>query len=90
MTRCKTLAVIASISAALTTLAACGGSGPGKAAPTNELTVWMMTGGPGDNKIINDVTKRFNEQHPDVKVTVEVQQWDNIVTKLTATPRPRC
>jgi N,N'-diacetylchitobiose transport system substrate-binding protein len=76
----KSLALLASISLSL---AACGGSGPGKAAPTNKLTVWMMTGGPGDNKIIGDVTKQFNQKHPDVKVTVEVQQWDNIVTKLT-------
>ncbi|MEU4291769.1 extracellular solute-binding protein [Kribbella sp. NPDC026596] len=83
MTRCKTLAVIASISAALTTLAACGGAGPSKSAPTNELTVWMMTGGPGDNKIIQNVTDQFHQKHPDVQVKVEVQQWDNIVTKLT-------
>ena len=82
MKRWKTLGVIA-ISTALASVAACSGSGPSKAAPTNELTVWMMTGGPGDNKIIGDVTKQFNQKHPDVKVKVEVQQWDNIVTKLT-------
>jgi N,N'-diacetylchitobiose transport system substrate-binding protein len=84
MTRWKTLGVIAALSAAaLTSLTACGGSGSKSSAPTNELTVWMMTGGPGDNKIIDDVTKQFNQKHPDVHVKVEVQQWNNIVTKLT-------
>lgn len=79
----KTVGVITSVSAALLSLAACGGAGSSGSAPTNDLTVWMMTGGPGDNKIIDDVTTEFAKKHPDVKVKVEVQQWDNIVTKLT-------
>ncbi|TCC44268.1 extracellular solute-binding protein [Kribbella capetownensis] len=83
MKRWTTLGVIASISAAFVSLAACGGADSSTAAPTNKLTVWMMTGGPGDNKIIDDVTKQFHQKHPDVQVKVEVQQWDNIVTKLT-------
>jgi N,N'-diacetylchitobiose transport system substrate-binding protein len=83
MKRWKTTGVLA-VAAVLTSVAGCGGGGPaGKAQPTNHLTVWMMTGGPGDNKIIGDVTKQFNQKHPDVTVKVEVQQWDNIVTKLT-------
>jgi N,N'-diacetylchitobiose transport system substrate-binding protein len=83
MKRWKTLGVIASVTVALISLAACGGSGSKRSGPTNELTVWMMTGGPGDNKIIDDVTTQFHHKHPDVTVRVEVQQWNNIVTKLT-------
>jgi N,N'-diacetylchitobiose transport system substrate-binding protein len=83
MMRWKTVGLAAAVSIALTSLAACGGGDAKSAGPTNELTVWMMTGGPGDNKIIDDVTKQFHEKHPDVTVKVEVQQWDNIVTKLT-------
>ncbi|MGC4943271.1 extracellular solute-binding protein [Kribbella sp. DT2] len=83
MMRWKTVGLAATVSIALTGLAACGGGDATSSGATNELTVWMMTGGPGDNKIVEDVTKQFHEKHPDVTVKVEVQQWDNIVTKLT-------
>jgi N,N'-diacetylchitobiose transport system substrate-binding protein len=51
----------------------------------------MMTGGPGDNALIQDVNKEFATKHPDMKVDIQIQQWDNIVTKLTtalATSKP--
>jgi N,N'-diacetylchitobiose transport system substrate-binding protein len=47
------------------------------------LTVWMMTGGPGENPVIEQAISTFRQQHPDAEVTVEIQQWDEIVTRLT-------
>lgn len=66
-------------------LAGCSSAGPdadgGETSGT--LTVWMMTGGPGDKPIIEDVNAAFQEKYPDMDVKVEIQQWDNIATKLT-------
>jgi N,N'-diacetylchitobiose transport system substrate-binding protein len=55
MKRWKTTGVLA-VAAALTSVAACSGGGSAGSRPTDHLTVWMMTGGPGDNKNIDDVT----------------------------------
>jgi len=43
----------------------------------------MMTGGPGDNELIQEVNDEFAKDYPDMKVDIEIQQWDNIATKLT-------
>jgi len=73
--------------AALALLAGCSGSGssdPGDSPSTEELTVWMMTGGPGDSPdLMEQVNAAFAETHPDVKVKIEIQQWADITTKLT-------
>jgi len=74
--------LIAATAAALA-LAATGCSGTGGGADDKTLTVWMMTGGPGDSPVIADATKAFHREHPDITVDIQVQQWDNIVTKLT-------
>jgi N,N'-diacetylchitobiose transport system substrate-binding protein len=65
-------------------MAGCSSGGGGSASkPNHTLTIWMMTGGPGDNPIIQDVNKEFATKHPDMKVNIQIQQWDNIATKLT-------
>jgi ABC-type glycerol-3-phosphate transport system substrate-binding protein len=79
---------IAVLSVVAFALAGCGSGGGGSAAQSNQtLTIWMMTGGP----VIQDVNKEFATKHPDMKVDIQIQQWDNIVTKLTtalATSKP--
>jgi len=60
-----------------------GSNGGGDDVKTGTLTVWMMTGGPGDSPLIDDVNKKFAADYPDMDVKVEVQQWDNIATKIT-------
>jgi N,N'-diacetylchitobiose transport system substrate-binding protein len=79
---------IAVLSVVAFALAGCGSGGGGSAAQSNHtLTIWMMTGGP----VIQDVNKEFATKHPDMKVDIQIQQWDNIVTKLTtalATSKP--
>ncbi|MDA5147528.1 extracellular solute-binding protein [Streptomyces sp. AD681] len=68
----------------LTLTAACsGGSGSAEESGTGTLTVWMMTGGPGEDPIIEDVNSEFAKKYPDMDVKVEIQQWDNIATKIT-------
>ncbi|PRB18273.1 extracellular solute-binding protein [Microbacterium sp. MYb62] len=66
-------------------LAGCSGAteAPEAGATSGTLTVWMMTGGPGDKPIIEDVNAAFEKKYPDMDVKVEIQQWDNIATKLT-------
>lgn len=58
-----------------------GDSGGGSESGT--LTVWMMTGGPGDSPLVEEVNDAFAETYPDIEVKVEIQQWDNIATKIT-------
>ncbi|GHH79100.1 sugar ABC transporter substrate-binding protein [Streptomyces sulfonofaciens] len=68
-------------------LTGCGGSGGDKADSDNKLTVWMMTGGPGDSPLIKDVNaefaKKYGKKYPGMKVDVQVQQWDGVATKIT-------
>lgn len=81
------MTVAAAAAATLLLTAGCttgGGGGDAAAAdPEAPLTVWLMAGGPGETDVVDTINDLFHEKHPDVKVTVEVQQWDNITTKLT-------
>lgn len=67
-------------------LTGCGGSGQ-QSDSDNRLTVWMMTGGPGDSPLIKDVTaefkKKYGKKYPGMKVDVQIQQWDGVATKIT-------
>jgi N,N'-diacetylchitobiose transport system substrate-binding protein len=64
-------------------LTACGGGSGGPGSSDGTLTVWMMTGGPGDSPLIKDVDAEFAKKYPDMKVDVQIQQWDGIATKIT-------
>ncbi|MFJ9034104.1 extracellular solute-binding protein [Streptomyces sp. NPDC102274] len=65
-------------------LTGCGGSGGGTSAESdNKLTVWVMTGGPGDSPLIKSVNAEFAKKYPDMTVDVQVQQWDGAATKIT-------
>jgi N,N'-diacetylchitobiose transport system substrate-binding protein len=84
MNRARLCRLAAAASAAALALTGCvsgGGTHSGKS--DSSLTVWMMTGGPGETPLMKDVNARFAKKHPGVKVHIEIQQWDNIVTKLT-------
>jgi ABC-type glycerol-3-phosphate transport system substrate-binding protein len=78
----RALAGLACAAATVLLVSACGNSGGGGSAsgPVG-LTVWTgFTGGdkPGYDQIVQD----WNTAHPDVKVTMTVQPWDTIQTKL--------
>lgn len=84
MNRARWRYAVTSIPVMALALTACGGSGGGSHASSDgTLTVWMMTGGPGDSPLIKDVNAEFAKQHPDMKVDVQIQQWDGIATKIT-------
>ena len=51
-----------------------GGSGGSQAESDHKLTIWMMTGGPGDNPLIKEVNTEFAKKHPDIKVDIQIQQ----------------
>jgi N,N'-diacetylchitobiose transport system substrate-binding protein len=77
--RCAT----AGLAALALGVAGCGGGGTPAADSDGVLTIWMMTGGPGDDELIQDVNSEFAATHPDMRVDIQVQQWDSIATKLT-------
>ncbi|KIF77538.1 hypothetical protein QR77_34220 [Streptomyces sp. 150FB] len=84
MNRSRSRCTVAALPVLALALAACGGGGSGsQAASDHKLTVWMMTGGPGDSPLIKDVNAEFEKKHPGTKVQVEIQQWDGVATKLT-------
>lgn len=72
----------AALLAAGLALSACAG-GPGPSTGDGSLTVWMMTGGPGENPVIQQAIDTFRQEHPEAEVKVEIQQWNEIVTRLT-------
>ena len=78
------LGVVALVSASAI-LSGCGSSdsGAGSAPSANQsqsLTVWMMDGDLSDASLA-DISSRFEAQ-TGVKPDIEIQQWDNINTKL--------
>lgn len=77
-----TLAAVAIAAMALTGCSSPGATPP-KASDSGTLTIWMMTGGPGDSPLMDDVNAQFAKAHPNVKVKIEIQQWADITTKLT-------
>ena len=77
----KSLTWGAALVAAGLALSACG-SGPAPAGD-GSLTVWMMTGGPGEDPVIQQAVQALQQEHPGTQVNVEIQQWDEIVTRLT-------
>ncbi len=77
--------------ASLVALSACGSDGgdndatgsgnKAKSGGNAELTVWTGFTG-GDRGAYEDIVKSFNDSHPNIKVTMDVQPWDTIGQKL--------
>jgi N,N'-diacetylchitobiose transport system substrate-binding protein len=63
--------------------ASAGSSSSSTSASGKTLTVWLMT---GDNPAdwVSSVTADFKAANPGAKIDIEVQQWTNIVQKVTA------
>jgi N,N'-diacetylchitobiose transport system substrate-binding protein len=69
-------------------VAACGGSSnEGDQSSTQSgprtLTVWLMTGS-APPAVIDAVNAEWKKAHPNDTVKVELQQWNNVTTKLDA------
>lgn len=59
-----------------------GATGP-SAGEKVQLTLWTGFTG-GDRPAYEGLVKAFNESHPNIQVTMEVQPWDTIAQKLPA------
>ncbi|MBE8518525.1 extracellular solute-binding protein [Amycolatopsis sp. H6(2020)] len=71
----------AALAVAAVTATACGTDTPAPAARGGELTVWLMNGDLGDQ-----ATKAIGaafQKATGAKVTVQIQEWDNINTKIS-------
>jgi N,N'-diacetylchitobiose transport system substrate-binding protein len=81
----RPLAALACIAAVAVTVAACGSSGSAPTASTDAgkqtLTVWYMTGDLS-SATIAAIDKAFTDE-TGVKVNVQIQQWQDINTKIT-------
>ncbi|WP_405678075.1 ABC transporter substrate-binding protein [Streptomyces sp. NBC_01511] len=65
--------------------AACGGSDGGSGSVSEEVTVWMypVIGDPKANAAYWDgLEKAYENKHPDARLTIEQQPWDNRDEKL--------
>jgi N,N'-diacetylchitobiose transport system substrate-binding protein len=60
---------------------ACGGGNTTSSTPSGTLTVWLMNGSAPDS-VVSAVNADFNAKYPNVKVSVQIQQWSDITTKL--------
>lgn len=89
----STVRAVAMAAAFLVALSACGsGDDPkdatgsdnkGKSGGNVELTVWTGFSG-GDRGAYEAIVKNFNDSHPNIKVTMEIQPRDTIGQKLPA------
>ena len=77
--RSRTLATALAVAAVTAT--ACGTDSPAPAARGGELTVWLMNGDLSD-KATAAINAAF-EKATGAKVTVQIQEWDNINTKIS-------
>ncbi|UOX92598.1 extracellular solute-binding protein [Amycolatopsis sp. FBCC-B4732] len=71
----------AALAVAALTAGACGTDTPAPAAGGGTLTVWLMNGDLSD-KATAAITAAF-EKATGAKVTVQIQEWDNINTKIS-------
>src|ERR687890_2592517 len=86
--RRRALAVLAFALALVLGAAACGGSddkGHQSSAQSGPrtLTIWLMTGS-APPAVVDAVNAEWKKAHPNDTVKVELQQWNNITTKLDA------
>lgn len=74
--------VVAGMAASLLLASGCSSGGDsGQGSGTVELSLWTGFSGP-DRPAYEGLIKRFNETHPKIKVTMDVQPWDAIGQKL--------
>lgn len=59
--------------------AACGSNGASN--KKVELTFWNGFTGP-DRPAIEELVKRFNEEHPNIQVKMDITPWDTLLAKL--------
>jgi N,N'-diacetylchitobiose transport system substrate-binding protein len=84
----KTLAVAAMATLALTTLGACGSDDDNKSSSsdggpkTADIRVWL-NGTDTPQEARDWLKKTFEEQNPGSTLTIEQQEWDGLVEKLT-------
>lgn len=50
-------------------------------AASQNITVWLMNGS-APQQVVDGVNADFAAKHPNAKVTVEIQQWSDVTTKL--------
>jgi N,N'-diacetylchitobiose transport system substrate-binding protein len=86
--RRRALATLAFALALALGAAACGGSsGDGDKSSAQSgprtLTIWLMTGS-APPAVVDAVNAEWKKAHPNDTVKVELQQWNNITTKLDA------
>ena len=86
--RHRLTAVLALAFALVLGVAACGGSGGESDQASTDtgprtLTVWLMTGS-APPAVVDAVNAEWKKAHPNDTVKVELQQWNNITTKLDA------
>ena len=78
-----TAALMVSVAACSSSSKTASSSSSSTSASGKTLTVWLMT---GDNPAdwVSSVTADFKAANPGVKLNIQVQQWTNIVQKVTA------
>jgi multiple sugar transport system substrate-binding protein len=67
----------------LAATAACGGSGAPGASDSKSLVVWHMEQPPNRVKAFQKVIDRYNATNPRYKVEQQVQDWNQIYTKIS-------
>ncbi len=66
------------------TLSLAGCTGNGDPIDGEELTFWHQEGVPHRADMFEEFAARFSEEHDDIEVTVEVQNWDELFGALTS------
>ncbi len=75
----KSATVAAGLSIGL--LACSSGTGTSASPASQNITVWLMNGS-APQQVVDGVNADFQAKHPNAKVTVEIQQWADVTTKL--------
>ncbi|MDR5700195.1 ABC transporter substrate-binding protein [Agromyces aerolatus] len=69
--------------AAVLALGACsGGTGGSESGGDQELVLWHMEGTPNRVAAFESLAEKYNETDPEYPVTVQVQDWDQVYTKI--------
>lgn len=71
------------LATAAVSLAGCGSGSSDKGSGPEQLTVWVMRDSVTEDFLAR-FTKDFEAQHKDVRLDVQIQEWDGIGEKITA------
>ncbi|HEX2130259.1 MAG TPA: hypothetical protein VHH15_01770, partial [Actinophytocola sp.] len=78
----RLLAGLLTLALTVPALTACGSADPAGPGEPQHLTVWLMRDS-ASAAFVTEFEAEFEGAHPDLRLDVQIQEWDGITEKVT-------